>query len=66
MRTAHSIFPLSAILLALWSMAGCGPAPVAADAVDLDPMGWKATDTAVMEFRVGLDVFETSKLVLFD
>ena len=52
MRTVHPSLPFTAILVALWSMTGCGPAPVAADAVDLDPTGWLATDTAVMEFRV--------------
>ena len=40
----------TAILEVLWCMTGCGPAPVAAEAVDLDPEGWLATDTAVMEF----------------
>ena len=52
MRTVHPFLPFTAILVALWSMTGCGPAPVAADAVDLDPTGWLATDTAVMGFRV--------------
>ena len=45
MRTSNPFFPFTTILVALWSLTGCGPAPVVAEAVDLDPEGWLATDT---------------------
>lgn len=36
----------------LVGMTGCGPGPVASDAVDLNPEGWAAGDTAEMHFTV--------------
>lgn len=31
---------------------GCGPGPVAVDAAELDPDGWRATDTVRLTFEV--------------
>ena len=34
------------------AVIGCGPRPASLDAVQLNPSGWIASDTAVMTFRV--------------
>ena len=41
-----------AFAVASAAVVGCGPGPAASDAVQLDPSGWDAMDTAVVTFRV--------------
>jgi len=48
LRLLSSIFCSTGLMVCI----GCGPGPVSSDAVDLDPSGWNALDTAVMEFEV--------------
>ena len=52
MRKHRAIRRLSWPAMLALVLIGCGPAPVSSDAVDLNPEGWSATDTAVMAFTV--------------
>lgn len=43
---------IMAFAVASAAVVGCGPGPASSDAVQLNPSGWGALDTAVMTFHV--------------